>query len=260
MTAVTHRPTRADPLLVLIPSPLLGPYSWSLVADELGARGWEALVTSDLRDPIGRQPCWQRTVRGVETSLLQVPANHAVALVAHSGAGPLLPAVASALRQPVIVYLFVDAGLPRGGMSRLDAIEAEDAVFAADLQATLEAGQRFPTWTDEQLATMVPDPDRRHALLAELRPRGAEYWTEPLPKVSGWPSAPCGYLQFSPPYRAAAERARRAGWPTRSLLGGHFHQLVDPPAVAEALTDLLVELGVPSPAGGTASLQKGATR
>lgn len=35
----------ADSLIVLIPSLLLGPYSWSLVLDELVERGWETLVS-----------------------------------------------------------------------------------------------------------------------------------------------------------------------------------------------------------------------
>jgi len=258
MSRVAAR-TRADPLMVLIPSPLLGPYSWSLVGQELRAHGWEALVSVDLRDPVGRQPCWQRTVGGVEASLRDVPDERSIALVAHSGAGPLLGAVASAVRQPIAAHLFVDAGLPGADASRLDAIEAENPEFAAELRAALAAGQRFPTWTEVDLRELVPDPHRRRALLDELRPRGADYWTEELPTVSGWPNAPCGYLQFSPPYRTAAERARRAGWPTRHLPAGHFHQLVDPCAVADALVDLLAEQGIPSPRSGAAAPHKGGT-
>jgi alpha/beta hydrolase family protein len=251
--------TRADALIVLIPSPLLGPYSWSLVAQELRARGWEALVSEDLRDPLDRQPCWRRTVGGVESSLRDVPDERSIALVAHSGAGPLLPAVATAVRQPIAAYLFVDAGLPTFGSSRLQAIDADEPRFAAELRAALDAGQRFPAWTDEGLSQLVPDPDRRRRLLKELRPRGPEYWTEELPTVTRWPNAPCGYLQFSAPYRSAADRARRAGWPTRHLPAGHFHQLVDPAGVVGALIDLLGEQGISSAVRRATSVQKGAT-
>ena len=251
--------TRADALIVLIPSPLLGPYSWSLVAQELRARGWEALVSEDLRDPLDRQPCWRRTVGGVESSLQNIPVERSIALVAHSGAGPLLPAVATAVRQPIAAYLFVDAGLPSSGRSRLQVIEAENPGFASELRAALDAGQRFPAWTDEGLSQLVPDAERRRALLQELRPRSVEYWTEELPTVTRWPNAPCGYLQFSPPYRSAADRARRAGWPTRHLSAGHFHHLVDPAGVVDALVDLLGEQGVSSTVRRATSAQKGAT-
>ena len=198
---------RSDSLIVLIPSPLLGPYSWSFVHHELAERGWDALVSVDLHDPVGRQPCWRRTVGGVEATLRDSEEERPVVLVAHSGAGPLLPAVGAIVRQPIAAYVFVDAGLPSGGTSRLEAIATEDATSAAELGAALDAGRRFPAWTDKDLGQLVPEPDRRQALLDELRPRGRDYWTEELPDVSGWPDAPCGYLTFSPPYLSAAEHA-----------------------------------------------------
>lgn len=250
---------RSDSLIVLIPSPLLGPYSWSLVHHELAQRGWDALVSVDLHDPVGRQPCWRRTVGGVEATLRDSEEERSVVLVAHSGAGPLLPAIGAIVQQPIAAYLFVDAGLPSGGTSRLEAIATEDATSAAELGAALDAGRRFPAWTDKDLGQLVPEPDRRQALLDELRPRGRDYWTEELPDVSGWPDAPCGYLTFSPPYLSAAEHARRAGWPVRHLPAGHFHQLVDPSAVADALVDLLADFSIRSQRRGAAAALKGAT-
>ena len=250
---------RSHSLIVLIPSPLLGPYSWSQVHHELSERGWEALVSVDLHDPVGRQPCWRRTVGGVEARLRDVHDERAVILVAHSGAGPLLPAVGAIVQQPIAAYLFVDAGLPSGGTSRLEAIATEDATSAAELCAALNVGQQFPAWTDDDLRQMVPDQYRRRSLLNELTPRGREYWTEELPGVSGWPNAPCAYLQFSSPYQSAAERARRAGWPTRFVAAGHFHQLVDPSGVADALIELLAACRVREPRRQAATTQKGAT-
>lgn len=248
-----------SPHIVLVPSPLVGPYSWSLVQGELAERGWQTFVSVDLRDPLGRQPYWQRTVGGVQAALHEVPDGQPIVLVGHSGAGPLLPAAGAAVRLPISAYLFVDAGLSHPGTSRLDAIASEDSTSAAELRAALDAGQQYPAWTDDDLRQMVPCPDRRRSLLNELRPRGQEYWTEELPGVSGWPNAPCGYLQFSAPYQSAAERARRAGWPTRSLAAGHFHQLVDPSGVADALVELLAACGVREPRRQAATTHKGAT-
>ena len=254
-----HAEEASNPRIVLVPSPLVGPYSWSLVQGELAECGWETLVSVDLRDPLGRQPCWQRTVGGVQATVHYVPDGQPIVLVGHSGAGPLLSAAAAAVRLPISAYLFVDAGLSHPGTSRLDAIASEDAASAAELRAALDAGLRFPAWTDDDLRPIVPDPDRRRSLLDELRPRGREYWTEELPGISGWPNAPCAYLQFSSVYQSAAERARRAGWPTRYLAAGHFHQLVDPSGVADAIVELLGACGIPSPRGQTATTQKGAT-
>jgi hypothetical protein len=249
----------SSPRIVLVPSPLVGPYSWSLVQGELAERGWDTSVSVDLHDPLGRQPCWQRTVGGVHAAVLEIPDGQPIVLVGHSGAGPLLPAAAAAVRLPISAYLFVDGRLPHPGTSRLDAIASEDAATAAERRAVLDAGLRFPAWTDDDLRQTVPNPDRRRLLLEELRPRGREFWTEELPGVSGWPNAPCGYLQFSAPYQSAADRARRAGWPTRHLPAGHFHQLVDPSGVADALVELIAACGIQAPWRETATMQKGAT-
>jgi hypothetical protein len=235
--------TRDDPLIVLIPSPLIGPYSWSLVAEELEARGRRALVSIDLDAPLPPEPVWRQTVGGVARGLRDVPSDQPVVLVAHSAAGPLLPAIGSSLAQPISAYLFVDARLPGEGSSRLDAIEADDPAVAAERRAMLAAGRQFPVWTDDDLREEVPDREQRRALLDELRPRGTDFWTEPLPAVAGWPDAPCAYLRFTGPYRSAADRARRAGWPTRELPAGHFHAVVDPAAVADALLGLLAQTG-----------------
>lgn len=232
------------PMIVLIPSPLLGPSSWSLVAAELQPRGWRTSIPAERRAPPSREPAWRRTTAGVAATLRGAPRNKPIVLIGHSGAGPLLPVIGRSLRQPTMAYLFVDARLPHGGMSRLEAMEIGDPAVAAERTAALDTGRPYPTWTDEDLTEVIPHPERRRMLLAELHPRGPEYWTERLPQVPGWPDAPCGYLLFSSAYHSEAERARRAGWPTRELRAGHFHQLVDPPAVAEAVLGLLAECGV----------------
>ena len=166
-------------------------------------------------------------------------------LVGHSGAGPLLAAVGTGLRaggRPAGGYLFCDAGLPRAGASVLDLLAAEDPQMAAAFQAELERGGRYPHWGDADLEPLVPDPAARAALLGSLRPRGLEFFTEPLPPAPGWPDAPCGYLRLSPAYDGAAAAAAARGWPTASIDAGHFHPLVDPGGVAMALLALLARM------------------
>lgn len=243
-------PDPRNPLLVLVTSPLLGPSSWSPLAHELARRGWQSAVPVDMTDPLGRRPYWERTVAGIERSLRAVPDDQPVVLVGHSGAGALLPAAAVAIPQPVVAYLLVDASLPAPGRSRLDSMADEGptgTAFATELASILDAGGRYSAWTDADLAPLIPDAARRRRVLAELRPRGRDFWTEPLPAVGAPPDAPYAYLQFSDAYTTAAERAQAMGWPVRHLPAGHFHHLVDEQAVADALLELLAEIA-PSPA------------
>jgi hypothetical protein len=56
--------------------------------------------------------------------------------------------------------------------------------------------------------------------------------------IAAWPDAPCSYVRFSAFYADAEEQARRAGWPTREVRGGHLHMMVEPAAVANTLIEL----------------------
>ena len=77
----------------------------------------------------------------------------------------------------------------------------------------------------------------------------------PSPHVVLVPSPLVGPYSWS----SVQERARRAGWPTRFVAAGHFHQLVDSPGVADALVELLAACRVRGPRRETATTQKGAT-
>lgn len=223
----------------LVHSPLVGPRSWSPVAGELARRSF-AVAAPALTEPAdAERPWWRHHAGAAARGLASLPADRSVVLVGHSGAGPLLPAVGRALGRPVAAYLFVDAGIPRDGYSRLGLMGAEDSAFAAELGTQLAAGGRFPAWSDDDLRTVIPDPDLRRGLLAELRPRPLAFFTEPIPVPAGWPDAPCGYLRLSLAYAVPAEAARRAGWACREIEAGHFQAMVDPVAVTDALLDLV---------------------
>ncbi len=227
---------------VLVHSPLTGPDVWQPVAAVLRGLGAPASVAELREEGAAGEPYWARHARSAAAALQALPAGERAWLVGHSGAGALLPLVREAASRAVAGYLFVDAGLPRAG-SRLEAMAEESAEFAAQLRASLAAGERFPAWSDAQLTPIVPDAGRRRALLAGVRPRGLDFFTEPLPLSGGWPDAPGGYLWFSEPYRPALAEAHTRGWPARELPGGHFHMLVDEGAVARALLELAEAAG-----------------
>ena len=235
----------ATPIFVLVHSPLVGPYTWSLVAEELKRRGLGVAVprVRDRGEAAG--PFWWQHAMAAASMLGALPRGRPLVLAGHSGAGPLLPAIRQVSERQVDAYVFVDAGLPDEGRSRLDGIHSDSPEFAAEFEAHLAAGGRYPEWSDADLAEIVPDQTRRQRLLADLQPRARAFWEEPLPVVPGWPDAPCAYLRFSAVYAEPAAQARREGWACVELDAGHFHMLVDPAGVTDALLELVRGMGIP---------------
>jgi pimeloyl-ACP methyl ester carboxylesterase len=228
-------------LWVLIHSPLVCPATWRLVADELRRRGEEVLVPTLSDSEEAAAPYWQQHADSVARALEATPAERPLILVGHSGAGPLLPAIRRRSTRPVAAYLFVDAGIPQNGASRLDLFAWESPEWAEEFRQALAEGARFPTWTGEQLREVIPDAELRRDLVAELRPRALPFFEEPIPLFQGWPDAPSAYLQFSPTYAPYADYARQQGWLIRELEAGHFHMLVEPERVADVLVELVGE-------------------
>ena len=224
-------------MYILIHSPLVGPLTWRLVSDQMRQRGIGAVVPALVDSADSGEPFWKQHAESISQALAHIPKSTSVTLVAHSGAGPLLPAIRGSVSNRVHAYVFVDAGIPRNGATRLDLMKSEDPEWAEQFQEELERGERFPNWSMDDLQEVILDESLRRQMVAEIRPRGLSFFTEPIPVFDGWPDAACIYIRFSAPYKRPAAQARQAGWPTYQLEAGHFHMLVDPAAV----TDLLVE-------------------
>lgn len=220
---------------VLIHSPLVGLVTWSLVAEELRSRGY-GVVTPELIDN-GESPFWRQHVDAVVQACAAVADDEPIILAGHSAAGLLLPTIAEELGRPVVGSLFVDAGFPIDGLSRLEVIDREDAALGRQFRDLLSNGGTFPNWTDADLASIVPDAAMRSALLQELRPRSLPFYTEPIPAPPSWTTRPAGYLQFGDSYDRTV--ARIEDWPVTKLAAGHFHQLVDPVGTVEVMLDLI---------------------
>jgi alpha/beta hydrolase family protein len=231
-----------DSLVVLVHSPLVGPFTWSLVAQHLQAGGFDVLVPTFTDSGETPPVYWQQHAASVQRALVSLPQERPLVLVGHSGAGSLLPVLAQAARHPVKAYLFVDADLPHPGQSQLDEMQASVPAFAQELRHHLAAGERFPHWSDEDLREDLPDGRARQHLLAEVQPRPLSFFEEVMPEVPGWPGAPGGYLLFTQGYRHYLEQAQRAGWPSRTFHAGHFHMLVDPASVAAALVEIMQQM------------------
>ena len=109
------------PLILLIHSPLVGPATWNTVARRLRSRGWRVTVPRLMDDGAGHPPYWQQHVASVIATFLRRRDQQAPLIaVAHSGAGYLLPSIAALVKEPLAAQVFVDAGIPRDGASRLE--------------------------------------------------------------------------------------------------------------------------------------------
>jgi hypothetical protein len=228
----------------LIHSPLVSPLTWSLMARQLVAQNVDVLLPP-LADDNEILPYWQRHGQAVGAFFKANPRHQPTVLTAHSGAGPLLPVIRAGIDIPVAAYLFVDAGIPVDGYSRLELMGLESLEWAGEFRQFLEAGGQFPQWSDEQLREIVPDPMLRQQLLAEVRSRSLEFFTEPIPVFQGWPDAPCGYIRLSPAYDYPYSEARRRGWVTAEMEAGHFQMLVEPQKVADMMLDVASQLVAP---------------
>lgn len=231
---------------VLVHSPLVGPATWRPAADVLRARGHRAIVpplTHVLDGPAPYVPALTRAVadfvaESVADSVADVDAP--VAVVGHSGAGPLLPAIAEALPVPITATVFVDAGLPHAGHSWFDTAPPE----LADHLRSIAKDRMLPPWHEwfppEATAELVPDPALREILVRELRPMPVAFFEEPVPTSPDLPPDRCAYLRLSDGYADAARAAAALGWPVVTHDSHHLALYTDPGPVAEKLLTLVI--------------------
>ncbi len=229
------------PAFVLVHSPLVGPLTWALVVDHLQKRGFEAIAPALPDSRTISPPYWKQHAEAVARAAGSIPPGQGIILVAHSGAGVLLPAIRQALGRFVAAYLFVDALIPRNNLSRLDLFESKEG---ADQFRQAAVSGLLPTWTEDDLREHIPDEAVRRCFVAELQPLPLAVYEEPIPAFEGWPDAPCGYVLLSPVYRPLAEQARQASWAYAEFDALHFHVLADPEAVTSVLIDVSKQMDV----------------
>lgn len=218
----------------LVHSPLVGPMTWETVARCLRDRGHRVAVP-DLRATLPAGPPFvPRHVATVADSLGGRP----TVLVAHSGAGPLLPAAGEACGDLVEGYLLVDAGLPAPGQSWL---ETAPPALADQLRGMARDGWLPPWsqwWSPDELAQLLPDGAMRESFARGCPPLPMAMFEEPLPSSPGWSHRPSAYLRLSDAYQEPADRARALDWPVAELTGHHLSVLTTPSLVADALVAL----------------------
>jgi len=226
----------ANGTVVLVHSPLVGPTTWDPVARALVERGRQVALPSLLGMEDSPAPFWRWAVDRLLHSLASEEGP--LTLVAHSGAGPLLPIVGAEADREISSYVFVDATIP----APTGSTPVVPAEFLPSLEALVERGRlpRWSQWWDEgTMRALVPDDGLRRRLEEEMPSLPMAYFSEAIPVPTRWPDAPCAYILFSEAYEPVAADARFRGWPTRRIAGEHLHIVVDPESVAQALIEMV---------------------
>lgn len=225
--------------LVLLHSPLLGPLSWTAACGLLRERGLTAEAPAWPRLSSLGEGTYGDLAEGVAAAGLR--GGGPAVLVAHSGAGPLVPEVARRADGAVAGVIYCDAILPHPGRAWFDMAPPG---LAAQLLAGAVHGQ-LPAWGDwwppGALARLVPDEGIRRALLDELEPIPVGFFEEPAPATAVEPRG--AYLQLSGAYEDEARQAVRRGWPVVRLPLHHLAMLTHAEAVAGAIQGLAERLG-----------------
>ena len=104
--------------------------------------------------------------------------------------------------------VFVDAGLPQ--------CVGSPGAFLAHLKS-LARGAVLPPWSEwfgpQVLETLVPDPEQRRAVVAELPRLPLSYFDARISVPDDWAATAGSYILLSEAYREDANAAAARGWP-----------------------------------------------
>lgn len=214
----------------LVHSPLVGPSSWSLVAEELSRVGWDVVVptlTEAARSERGPEGCADTVVRALSRT------HETRVVVAHSGAGRLLPLIADGVEPRPEQLVFVDAIVPPETGTSFPTKE-----FVQHLRSLASDGF-LPPWSEwfgtGVVEELVPDPRMRKRFVSELPKLPLRFLEQPVPVPDGWATSRCSYILLSEAYREYAVVAQERGWTVVELLGTHLDIVTKPVEIAEAI-------------------------
>jgi hypothetical protein len=197
--------------VVLLHSPLVGPSCWSQLAPLLRARGHRTLLpdfTAIMRGP----PSYYEAMVALARDAIRGDAfDGPTFLVAHSGAGALVPAIARG-SPDLHGAIFLDALLPHPGQSWFDVAPAD---LAPHLRGLVHDGFLPPWhlwWPPKMLSAMLPDEGTRAAFTSELKELPLAYFEERAPETVLPPCILSAFIRLSDAYENEASRAEALGW------------------------------------------------
>ncbi|MEI9990465.1 MAG: hypothetical protein WDM86_10530 [Rhizomicrobium sp.] len=219
--------------LVLLHSPLVGPASWASLAPLLRSRG-HAVAVPDLTPLMaGDGPYYPALAEAVAAAASDTPV-----LVAHSGAGALVPAVAALA--PLRGAIFVDALLPHPDTSWFAGVPEP---LGAKLRGLAKDGRLPPWhawWPKGAMEALLPDRKQGAGFIAEQGEVPLAFLEEVAPAIGL--TTPSAYLQLSGAYKEDADAAEAEGWPVARLALSHLAILTHADAVAGQIERLAAGL------------------
>jgi hypothetical protein len=222
--------------LALLHSPLVGPATWNRLAPLLRARG-HAVAVPDLTPLMAAEgPYYAALAEGAASAVLDD-----TIVVAHSGAGALVPAIAALAEGRLRGAVFVDALLPHPGESWFAGVPPE---LGARLRGLAKAGKLPPWhawWPKGAMEALLPDRAMGAAFLAEQGELPLAYFEEPAPALPL--DLAFAYLQLSEAYATDAAGAAELGAPVQRLNLHHLAPMTHPDAVADGIERLVLTLG-----------------
>lgn len=219
--------------LLLLHSPLVGPVSLAPTAARLRERGHAVLLpdlTGVADDP---HPAWlvDRAIGAAGDGPVDV-------VVAHSGAGALLPTVGAGTSAGALVFL--DAVVPAPGATEHVADLRQRRLLDEQTGADGRVAPWITWWPADLVAAMLPDAALREQVAAACPRVPRSLWEHPVPLPVTW--APAAYVALGAAYADELADARTRGWPSRSLGLHHLATITAPARVAAAVLEVIHDL------------------
>jgi hypothetical protein len=210
--------------VVLVHSPLVGPSTWKFVADELRNQG-ASVAVPDLRTAA---ECGD-AIAMVELAVAAVNISEPVTLVAHSGAGILLPLIAERVTT-LCTLCFVDAGIPHAEGVTTPSRDFLDRLKELAVDGVLPKWSSW--WGPEVMVRLIPDVNRRTEIESELPSVPLALYEASIAIPANWRRSPGSYILLSEGYRDDADLAESLGWPFVSVPGEHLDIVTKPAKIA----------------------------
>ena len=210
--------------ILLVHSPLVGPGTLEPLAAALRIHG-HTVLCPDVRGA----STWADFTDVAVTSCRNSGFAPDV-LVAHSGAGAVIPAIGSTLGVGRLVFL--DALLPpeSGPWMPSDVMRSRLATMAAG-SATLPPWHEW--WNPNMLRRLVPDERQRLAIADECPAVPIALYDSAAPSIDAWSSPDsCVYIQLSNAYTDEAAEARERAWSVIAHDGQHLDTATRPDIIA----------------------------